>query len=138
MNEANLTAAKLMARSVVDAHPTYLVWDSITTTDATPVNIALLEVPEYYAGIIETKVTALTEDGSLFNTVIAFQGFRKDTVLTLLDYNEMLTGTPEHAGVSAIVIDTENLAVQVTGVVATVIRWTCETRLILNFATVLP
>jgi hypothetical protein len=95
---------------------------SYETSDATPVTILTIEIPEYSAGHLEVDVVALLEDGSDKYTSKAIVGFRKDTVLVL----DLADFPHDENGIAAsfdVINDSENAAIELTGVAATVIKW---------------
>lgn len=92
------------------------------TSDATPVTILTIDIPEYSAGHLEVDVVAMLEDGSDKYTSKSIVGFRKDTVLVFdaadfpHDENALLADY-------SVVNDSENASVELTGVAATAILW---------------
>lgn len=97
----------------------------LTTSDATPEIIATIELPDYTTGHLEIDIAAMVDDGSAKFTAKWIVGFHKDTVLTL-DTETTLHAQNGIAGASFdVIVDSENAAVEVTGVGATNIVWLC-------------
>lgn len=113
--------------------------ESFTTADATPTTALVVEIPEYSAGFIEVEVAALLEDGTAKFSAKWIVGIHKTTTLTI-DTEDVLHTQNGIAGASFTVIDdSDNPAIEITGVAATSIVWAVRTReFILNIIPVAP
>lgn len=103
----------------------------ITTTDDTPTLMATIEVPDNYGGLLKVSVVAVKDSDILtdaFYYITSFSKFGGDiTVKTPLGIYE------EDADLGSAVSITGsagNILIEVTGVAATDIVWTCDTELL--------
>lgn len=113
--------------------------DTFSTSDATPTTALVVEVAEYSAGFIEVEVAAMVDDGSAKFSAKWIVGIFKDTAL-VIDTENVLHSVNGIAGASFSVInDSDNPAIEVTGVAATNIAWAVRTReYLLNITPVAP
>lgn len=112
---------------------------TLTTEDATPVNIATIEIPEYTTGHLEIDLAAILEDGSDKLTAKIIAGFHKDTVLTIDTLTTLHSQNFIAGSAFDVVDDSENPAIEITGVAATNIHWQARVnQFLLTITPVLP
>lgn len=137
MNESIIR--RISTQEAEKAMAVYNHAESFTTVDATPTTALILEVAEYSAGFIEVEVAAMLEDGTAKFSAKWIVGIFKDTAL-VIDTENVLHSENGIAGASFQVIDdSDNPAIEITGVAATNIVWAVRTReFILNIIPVAP
>jgi hypothetical protein len=126
------------AISVVEQYAGIYNHTPISTTGTTPVEIALIEIPDYNAGILEVEVIGMEETGAGAVTATRIVRFIKVGTLTIGTPVDLLAvETDLSGGDFSIVNSSENIQVKVTGTADT-INWNCQTKILLVNATVLP
>lgn len=110
------------------------------TSDATPVVAWTIELDDYYAGVLRVEIVAKKDLGTTTGKFsrVWYVGFEKDTTLAL-DTEDVVHDQNAIAGASVQVVnDSENLGIEITGVAATDIQWTCRTEILMINATNFP
>lgn len=109
------------------------------TTNATPVNAFLVEIPDSFAGLYEVDLITLNSDGSAAVSYKAAVTFSKVGTLTLGAITTIHTDIGGITGLGVnIVNDSDNIAIELTGVAATTLVWIARTNLLTTNYTALP
>lgn len=139
MNDAIIRAiARAEAGALLQPYG-YVPFEIVTTSDATPTNIAVIPVEEYTSGIFWVEVVGLKDDGSLVYTVVKIGRWRKDTSLTLGTVSDILLAEDDFSGASILITTASNdIAVEATATASDTIDWTCRVQILSVKATVLP
>jgi hypothetical protein len=123
--------AEQAARQV--AAESAITYYEAATTDATPTELATIEVDDNTGGMIEVRVVAVEANTAAFYYVFSYLKLAGDIVVdtpvALYEKDDLLAVSVSITGSSG------NILIEVTGIAATSINWKGETRFI-NASTV--
>jgi hypothetical protein len=134
----NATIARKISKYVVDANPEFVQHPSVTTENDTPTVLTTIELPEYVGGILEVRVIAFKDDGSLLNTWVYLAKVRKTTTLTIGTPVPVMEDDTDLAATVSIINESEDIGIQGTGALTDNIIWKTETKLSTENATSIP
>lgn len=117
-----------MIRGAIAEHEAHQIEGAMSlvehiSSDATPAEVMVLELPTYTAGILEYEVLAIDPDGDAITGRHTIRWVKKAT-LTLGTQDDISAFVTDMGGGSYQVIDSgDNLAIELTGIAATDISW---------------
>lgn len=110
----------------------------ITTTDATPTEIANIEVEDTFAGMLIVDVISIKTDGTEVNAGRYGAKYSKVGTLTVSGVQTIYESNDSVISIGVGADGDENISIEATGVAATEINWICRTQILDQNFTALP
>lgn len=102
----------------------------VTSSDATPVAIGNIEVPDFVSGWLKIDASSIVTDGSANNGGEYRVKFSKNGTLTVGTLSTVWESNDNAASISVSADVNENILIEGTGIAATEINWMVRTQII--------